>query len=337
MSGNIYKTLIALDEAPLGGKRADPDVTDAGGSGISAAPAKPAAPSAPSAPSAAAPATPAPKNAPHKYVPGAKWNAGVLGIGSTGPEVDKLRQRLGLQPNGGKFDNETRDAVIQRQKELGVQADGAWGPGTAQADAAKPKAPAQPAQPAQSIEKPTDTIAKPAAPKEPVNVAAPGQPPATAANPSAGTVAGATKAIPTAPVNPANPSGRSSQMNITPDQAQAALDNGSPNDIAALGGQDRLQQLAGIGTKQPELQKGGPAPAQPAAPELQKSPAPAQPAAPQLQKAAPTGNNVPPRPVNIQQARQWARQYAGTHNPDGTPKATESVDLTAMLRIAGLR
>lgn len=46
---------------------------------------------------------------------------------------------------------------------------------------------------------------------------------------------------------------------------------------------------------------------------------------------------VPPRPVNPQQARQWTRQYFQTHNPDGTPKIRESAELTAMLRIAGLR
>jgi hypothetical protein len=133
---------IKLIEAPeLGGKgimpapgtkRADPPVGDAG---------LPVAPQsqqiAPAKPTTVTPA--APKAAPHQYVPGATWNQGVLGIGSTGPEVDKLRQQLGLAPNGGKFDNETRDAVIQRQRELGVTADGAWGPGTARADAAKPK------------------------------------------------------------------------------------------------------------------------------------------------------------------------------------------------------
>ena len=114
------------------------------------APAPQQAPAATPAPTTQAPApqqapaaAPAPQQAPapHRYVPGATWNKGVLGIGSTGPEVDKLRQQLGLAPNGGKFDNETRTAVIQRQKELGITADGAWGPGTARADAAKPKQP----------------------------------------------------------------------------------------------------------------------------------------------------------------------------------------------------
>jgi hypothetical protein len=232
---------------------------------------------APAAPKTA-PAPTAPKAAPHQHVPGATWNKGVLGIGSTGPEVDKLRQRLGLAPNGGKFDNQTRDAVIQRQKELGIQADGAWGPGTASADAAKPKtpttppqgitpapaAPAKPAAPTQGTQVQTDDDGnhmittpdgktmlvgpdgKPVPNGGRAPVAPTTQPPATAANPSAGTVGGATKAIPTAPVNPANPGGVSSKMNITPDQAQAALDNGSERDITAFGGRERLQQLAGV-------------------------------------------------------------------------------------------
>jgi hypothetical protein len=119
------RDLITLIEAgEPGTKRADPPVTGQLQQITQAPKAAPA---------------PAPKAAPHRYVPGATWNKGVLGIGSTGPEVDKLRQQLGLAPNGGKFDNETRDAVIQRQRELGVTADGAWGPGTARADAAKPK------------------------------------------------------------------------------------------------------------------------------------------------------------------------------------------------------
>ena len=133
------KLLTILAEAPLE-KNVDnnpPTKKSWGTEFIKPAPVDKIAPDTPTP----TPVTPkaAPKAAPHKYVPGATWNKGVLGIGSTGPEVDELRRRLGLAPNGGKFDNETRDAVIQRQKELGVTADGAWGPGTARADAAKPK------------------------------------------------------------------------------------------------------------------------------------------------------------------------------------------------------
>jgi hypothetical protein len=88
---------------------------------------------------------------------------------------------------------------------------------------------------------------KNAALNKPQNVAAPGQPPATAAKPQAGTVAGATQAIPSgAPVNPANPGGATSKSQPTADEAKAALDNGSPRDIAAMGGIERLQQLAGV-------------------------------------------------------------------------------------------
>ena len=296
----------------LGTKRLDsPAMND-----IAAAPKK-AAP-APAPGNAATTAPVAPKAAPHQYVPGATWNQGVLGIGSTGPEVDKLRQRLGLAPNGGKFDNETRDAVIQRQKELGVQADGAWGPGTARADAAKPKTPAAPATPPQKDGGIMPAPAKPTAPTStqvqtddngnhmittpdgksmvvgpdgkplPNGGRAPAtpstQPPATAAQPALGTKKGATQAIPTAPVNPANPGGATSQMNMTPDQASAAL-GGSERDIAALGGRERLQQLAGIPKAAPAAPSGIKSldPSQ-----FQKGPAPATPAPQQLQKAGTT-------------------------------------------------
>ncbi len=311
----------ALMEAPISNTQIVKKLQDVGGDTFTKT-LPGSAPAAGAASGGAAAATPAPKNAPHQHVPGAQWNAGVLGIGSKGAEVSALQKRLGIADTG-VFDNATRDAVIQRQKELGVQADGAWGPGTAQADAAKPKQPAKPAEPemiskspvapGQSPAKSTDDLTK--APKQSSiakstddltkapNVAAPGQPPATAANPAAGTAAGATKAIPTAPVNPANPSGRSSQANISPEEAQAALDNGSPRDIAALGGAEKLQQIANSGKKQlpPSSFQKGPAPATTQPPALQKGPAPA------------------------------------TTQPPALQKAKESAELTAMLRIAGLR
>jgi hypothetical protein len=310
----------------LGTKRLDgPAMND-----IAAAPKKAAPAPAPAAPAA-------PRAAPHQYVPGATWNQGVLGIGSTGPEVDKLRQRLGLAPNGGKFDNQTRDAVIQRQKELGIQADGAWGPGTASADAAKPKTAPAPATPPQQDGENWMAPAKPTAPTStqvqtddngnhmittpdgksmvvgpdgkplPNGGRAPAtpstQPPATAANPSAGTVGGATKAIPTAPVNPANPGGVSSQMTITPDQAQAALDNGSERDIQAFGGRARLQQLAGI-------KPGDNTPAAPTAPATPTTPTAPQ-AAPQAAPTAPSTGGI----SNLDPS-QFQK---GPYKPDGKP------------------
>ena len=366
----------------LGTKRLDsPAMND-----IAAAPKK----------AAPAPAPAAPRAAPHQHVPGATWNQGVLGIGSTGPEVDKLRQRLGLAPNGGKFDNQTRDAVIQRQKELGIQADGAWGPGTARADAAKPKTAPAPATPPQQ----DSFMAAPAKPTAPTSTqvqtddngnhmittpdgksmvvgpdgkplpnggrasATPStQPPATAANPAAGTVGGATKAIPTAPVNPANPGGVSSQMTLTPNQAQAALDNGSERDIQAFGGRERLQQLAGIKPATPA------APATPTAPstggisnldpsQFQKGPYKPDGTPPEFQKGPYKSDGTPPefrklgmpaadntttaggavtarpiRPATGAQAQAIQRRQA----QDQMPESADAVLLNKMLTIAGLR
>lgn len=62
-----------------------------------------------------------------------QWAKGVLGMGSSGPEVTELQKRLGLNPDG-KFGPQTRDAVINLQKKLGVKADGAYGPQTKAAD-----------------------------------------------------------------------------------------------------------------------------------------------------------------------------------------------------------
>lgn len=137
-------------------------------------------------PAAAALAAAAPKT----------WNKGVLGKGMKGPEVSALQKKLGI-PETGVYDAATIAAVQALQKKLGVAADGAYGPGT---KAAHDKIPQQAATPA------------------PVNAAAPGQPPSTAADPSKGTVAGATKAIPTSPVDPTNPSGVGAKADLTPQE-----------------------------------------------------------------------------------------------------------------------
>lgn len=75
-----------------------------------------------------------------------QWGKGVLGMGSKGQAVADLQNSLGI-PNSGVFDQMTKDAVIAKQKELGVTADGAWGPQTAAkfagAGAAKPAEPTQ--------------------------------------------------------------------------------------------------------------------------------------------------------------------------------------------------
>ncbi len=45
--------------------------------------------------------------------------------------------------------------------------------------------------------------------------------------------------------NPANPSGRSADYDITPQEARNLLDNGNQRDIAAFGGRDFLEKIAG--------------------------------------------------------------------------------------------
>ena len=146
------------------------------------------------------------------------------------------------------------------------------------------------------------------------NVAAPGQPQATAANPAAGTIAGATQAIPTTPVNPANPGGVSSQMTMTPAQAQATLDNGSERDIQAFGGKEKLQQIASTAS----------AP-QPAAAPAQTAPATAQPG----QTAAGAVTARPVRPATGARATAIQNQQAQNQVP-------ESVGYDEVQRIVSL-
>lgn len=58
-----------------------------------------------------------------------QWNAGVLGLGSRGPEVTALQKSLSV-PETGTFDQATKVAVQALQKKLGITADGAYGPRT---------------------------------------------------------------------------------------------------------------------------------------------------------------------------------------------------------------
>jgi LysM repeat protein len=190
-----------------------------------------AAQAAPAAPKTAAPA--APKTA--APTAGGTIQSIAKASGITDPNKINVGQKIKL-PDGGEY-------TVAPGDTLGAIAAGKF-KGTAPTKPATPKAAATPAPaaPATGTQVQTDddgnhmittpdgkTVlvgpdGKPVAnggklPAPTANVAAPKQPPATAANPAAGTVAGATKAIPTAPVNPANPSGRSSQMKITPEEA----------------------------------------------------------------------------------------------------------------------
>ena len=68
--------------------------------------------------------------------------SGIIGFGDIGPEVKTLEQMLvdffpdlvheNLKPNG-KFGKLTRYSVRMEQRELGVQPDGYWGPGSVRA------------------------------------------------------------------------------------------------------------------------------------------------------------------------------------------------------------
>jgi len=224
------KAMIARSQAVQAGKSPD-----------SAAPAP--GQTATPAPAAAAPAA-APKT----------WNKGVLGKGMKGPEVSALQKKLGIADTG-TYDAATIAAVQALQKKLGVSADGAYGPGTKAAhDKMPPEQAATPApapianqadagQPQFGTGATADQVQTGAA-KGAANAAVrsstttdPGQ---TSLN------ARVTTAIPTTPVNPANPGGATSKATITPDQARAALANGSERDIQAFGGKERLQQLAGV-------------------------------------------------------------------------------------------
>ena len=66
-----------------------------------------------------------------------QWGPGVLHTGSVGPEVTALQNQLGIKPADGKFGPATKNAVMAKQKELGVTVDGAWGPKSKAAFATK--------------------------------------------------------------------------------------------------------------------------------------------------------------------------------------------------------
>lgn len=51
---------------------------------------------------------------------------------------------------------------------------------------------------------------------------------------------------------------------------------------------------------------------------------------------APVSGSVPPRPVNPKEKLAWARQYAQTHNPDGTPLLNEGTGYDEIDRLIGL-
>ena len=106
------------------------------------------------------------------------WAAGTLGLGSRGPEVKALQDKLiaaglldpttgpgGKPANDGIFGPNTQHAVQSLQDRLGVSKDGAYGPNTQKALAAKPEVVAPEKQPVitqnnQAAEK-IDTVVPP--------------------------------------------------------------------------------------------------------------------------------------------------------------------------------
>lgn len=253
---------------------------------------------------------------PAQTQPAAKqWQSGVLGVGSTGTEVSELQKKLGITADG-KFGPATQQAVIALQKKLGVTPDGAYGPIT---KAAHDKMSGQGTQPPQ--DQPGYTTGATAdmvdtkAAKGAANAAArsstttdPGQ---TSLN------ARVTTAIPDSPVNPANPGGASSKMTITPDQARAALDNGSERDINAFGGKERLQQLAGVTPTQP-------------------APQPVAQPAPPRETGGGAVTSRPVQPATGARAQMLQRQQAQNQVPESRDTSFQK-QLNAMKQIAGLR
>ena len=170
----------------------------------------------PVAPPGEVTATPIPPS-PVQAQPAPKaWNKGVLGMGSSGPEVTELQKRLGIAQDG-KFGPATRDAVIALQKQLGVAQDGAYGPATRAAhDKMRSGAGAQPA---------TTTVANQTAPDQVTQTQ-------QTFNTTQGIQQGridpnslrgqATIAQPVTPTPPGNPGGAGNNATLTPDEISAA-------------------------------------------------------------------------------------------------------------------
>ena len=227
-------------------------------------------------------AAPAGTTTPKTAAPKAQGQAGVLNVGSQGPEVSALQKKLGITADG-KYGPATQQAVMALQKKLGVTVDGAYGPMT---KAAHDKmAPGQ--------------AAKPLAPPTNTNVADAGQPGHTVANDTApkatadtaqayqvlnGTQAGridpnsakgqATMAVPEVPVPAGNPGGVGKNQTLKPDEKAAAEEAlKDPN----LGQRDKAYYAGILGVPVPSPQTatpnvGAPASTAPAAPTTPAAP-----------------------------------------------------------------
>jgi peptidoglycan hydrolase-like protein with peptidoglycan-binding domain len=283
---------------------------------------------------------PAPAPAAPAATPAAKqWQAGVLGTGSSGPEVEALQKRLGIAVDG-KFGPATQQAVIALQKKLGVSPDGAYGPLT---KAAHDKMPQQSARP---VTPPTDT-----------NKAEKGQPAYTTANDTTakpatdtaeagkilkgienGTIdpnslkGRATMATPKVAPPEYNPSGVGKNAELTPDQAAVRKDilaqptdaSGNTTDATGTIYKRDLEWMKRFG------QNAEPAPVQ-------------QQAAPVQQQAAPgttAGGAVTSRPIQPAtgaRAQMLQRQQAQNQIPESIdPLVQENTGYDEIERIVSL-
>ena len=235
--------------------------------------------------------------------PAAKqWQPGVLGMGSSGPEVSALQTKLGIAADG-KFGPGTQQAVMALQKKLGVNPDGAYGPVTkaahdkmAPSQAGKPKdgtnqaAPGQPGYTTGAKKSEVQTgAAKQAAGRAELS-AQTTDPDKTSLN------ARVTTAIPTVATPAGNAGGVGKNQTLTPDEKKAAEEAlKDPN----VGMKDK-QYYAGL--------LGVPVPVQKTAPNV-GAPAPVQKPTP-----ASTAPTTPARPTSAVTADPTATTF-----PDGTP------------------
>ena len=246
-------------------------------------------------------AAPAGTTTPKTAAPKAQGQAGVLNVGSQGPEVSALQKKLGITADG-KYGPATQQAVMALQKKLGVTVDGAYGPIT---KAAHDKmAPGQGAQSTQSTQPGYTTGAT----KSEVQTGAAKQA-AGRAELSAQTTdpdktslnARVTTATPVVPVDPTNPSGVGAKAELTPDQAAVRKDILSQPTDAAGNTTDAtgtiykrdlewMKKFGQNGTEQPQAQPQAQS-APVAQPQAQSAPV-AQPqaqSAPVAQPQAPAG------------------------------------------------
>jgi hypothetical protein len=306
-------------------------------------------------------ATPTTTPAAPAAAPAAKqWQAGVLGMGSSGPEVSALQKKLGITADG-KFGPGTQQAVMALQKKLGVTQDGAYGPLT---KAAHDKM--APGQGGRTAPPPTDT-----------NKAEKGQPAYTTANdttakPATDTAAAgkilqgiekgtidpnslkgrATMATPKVAPPEYNPSGVGKTAELTPDQAAVRKDilaqptdaSGNTTDATGTIYKRDLEWMKRFG------QNAEPAPVQQQAAPVQQQAAPVQQqAAPVQQQAAPVQQQAAPgetaggaatarpvRPATGARAQKLQQQQAQNQTPEGMSKSDAQL-LEKMLTIAGLR